>query len=66
MANSNTTALASIPFRIIDSDGPQSFTASKPGAFDVYFATFTVAVPEPTSLAAVGLIGLGLARRRRA
>lgn len=70
MANSSTTLLPSIPFNLIDGPGvlgpggSHPFTASKPGAFDIYFATFTVVVPEPTSLAALGLLGV-IARRRR-
>lgn len=67
-ANSSTTALASIPFRISDANGNTDFTATKPGAYDVYWGTFTV-VPEPGSVALTlaGAAGLAavIARRRR-
>lgn len=64
IANSSTTALASMPFKFVDSSGTFNFTGSKPGAFDVYFAKFTV-IPAPGSLALLGLGGLVAARRRR-
>ena len=64
MANSSTTALASIPFRLTSGAGNFDFTATKPGAYDIYWASFTVAVPEPTTLAALSLGGLLLGRRR--
>lgn len=70
MTNSSTTLLASIPFQIRDSEGNVlTFNASKPGPFDIYWATFVV-IPEPStvSLAILGVGALGLAawRRRRA
>lgn len=69
MTNSSTGTLASIPFQIRDSDGNVlTFNASKPGPFDIYWATFVV-IPEPStvSLAILGVGALGLAawRRRR-
>lgn len=66
MANSSTTLLASIPFSVRDSSGTTNFTATKPGPFDIYWATFTV-IPEPSTvtLAAVGLAGLAVAAYRR-
>jgi hypothetical protein len=67
MINSSTTAFASIPFSLISGAGTTNFTATKPGAFDVYWATFTItAVPEPTSLMTLGgMAVLGLRRRAR-
>ena len=66
MANSSTTTFGAIPFRITDANGSTDFDATKAGAFDIYWATFTV-VPEPGSvaLALFGAAGLGLAARRR-
>lgn len=64
MANSSTTVLASIPFRMVHPDGTLDFTASKPGAFDIWWGTFTV-VPAPGSAILLGMGGLLAARRRR-
>jgi hypothetical protein len=65
MANSSTTVLASIPFNLIDSAGSHPFTATKPGPFDIYWATFTVAVPEPTMMGLAAVAGAGVIARRR-
>ncbi len=40
--NSTTTTVANMAFAITDSAGTLQFPAAKPGAFDVYWATFTV------------------------
>lgn len=65
MANSSTTALAAIPFKVVHPDGTLNFTASKPGAFDIWWGTFRV-VPAPSAMALLGMGGLAAARRRRA
>jgi len=65
MANSSTTVLASIPFRMVHPTGTLDFTASKPNAFDVYFAQITVLVPEPASITLAGMAATALLRRRR-
>lgn len=64
MTNSSTTVLASIPFRMVHPGGTLDFTASKPGAFDVYFAQITV-VPEPATAGLIALLAPALLRRRR-
>jgi hypothetical protein len=46
--NSSTSTAASMQFAVIDANGTQTFPAAKPGAYDVYFATFTVGTTGPT------------------
>lgn len=67
MVNSNTGVIAAIPFRIISPDGTLDFQATKPGGYDVYFASFTVnVIPEPSALGLLAPVALLAARRRRA
>jgi hypothetical protein len=54
----------SLDFSITDSTGTYTFDAEKPGAYGVYWATFNV-VPEPATIAVLGLGVLPLLRRRR-
>ena len=66
--NSDTTVANTPPNGAADVYG--AFAAPNPGSYDYVFAAQgTITVPEPTTLALVGLGGLGLAaasRRRRA
>lgn len=67
MVNSSTGVIAAIPFRIISPDGTLDFQATKPGGYDVYFASFTVnVIPEPSALGLLAPVALLAARRRRA
>jgi hypothetical protein len=65
MANSSTSTLASIPFSFSHPGGTSNFTATKPGAFDVWFGTLTV-IPEPATLTLVAAGSLLALRRKRA
>jgi len=47
MTNSSTAAAANMQFTVTDASGTQVFPASKPGAYDIYFATFTVGGTNP-------------------
>jgi hypothetical protein len=47
LANSSTAAAANMQFTVTDASGTQTFPASKPGAYDIYFATFTVGGGNP-------------------
>jgi subtilisin-like proprotein convertase family protein len=46
VANSSTTVLATLNFRITDAAGTTAVAAPKPGAFDVQFIQFTVAAVQ--------------------
>jgi hypothetical protein len=63
--NTSTTLNANISFAVTDSSGiPLQVAATHAAAFDVNFYSFTV-VPEPASMAALGLGTLALLRRFR-
>lgn len=65
LTNSSTTTIASFPFAITNVDGTSSITATKPGAFDVFWGSLTVtAIPEPTTLATALGVSFLLRRRR--
>ena len=49
IANSTTSTAPIMTFAVTDASGvPQTFSASKDGAYDIYYATFTVGTPAPT------------------
>lgn len=65
IVNSSTTVNVDLDFGITDSLGTTEFSALKTGPYDVLFYEFEV-VPEPGTMAALGLGLAALARRKRA
>ena len=68
VANSSTATGLNLGFTVADANGTQSIAGTKAAAYDVNFYKFTVGaapVPEPATMAVLGLGALGLLRRKR-